>query len=173
MKSDFFRTAKTSEDGSTAAANGPMRSAWKSVFIRVHPWLQMSRSGQAATNQKLPKDLARSGWLVSPRPDTKPPMIICWLLLACIGMVLLVKVMSTNNPINQVLEFPLVSIISIALFFSWRAYLRKGDNRQRVQAWLKSDRRSRRVFGIVMVILSFAVFGHMIVDIGQWLFGWK
>jgi uncharacterized membrane protein (GlpM family) len=38
---------------------------------------------------------------------------------------------------------------------------------------LRSKTRSRRVFAIVMLILSFAVIGHMIVDIGQQFFGWK
>jgi len=62
---------------------------------------------------------------------------------------------------------------STSLLCLWRAYLSRGDNRQRAQAWFRSDRRSRRVFAVVMFILSLAVVGHMIVDIGQQFFGWK
>ncbi len=74
---------------------------------------------------------------------------------------------------HDIVELIVISCVSVGYLFAWRAYLNKGDNRQRAQAWLGSDRSSRRVFRIVMGVLGFAVVGHMIVDIGQWLFGWK
>jgi nicotinamide riboside transporter PnuC len=91
-------------------------------------------------------------------------MIVFFLVLFGVSIYELVVAGLGGNPIKIGALF---FCTSTSLLFAWRAYLSTGDNRQRAQNWLRSDGRSKRVFRIVMVILSFAVFGHIIVDIGQ------
>ena len=97
-------------------------------------------------------------------------MFYFWFILLGASIYELVRAELRDNTIILGLS---LCCASTSLLFLWRAYLSRGDNRQRAQTWLRSETRSRRVFAIVMFILSFAVVGHMIVDIGQQFFGWK
>jgi hypothetical protein len=97
-------------------------------------------------------------------------MFYFWFLLLAASIYELVSAEMRDNLIILGLS---LCCASASLLFTWRAYLSLGVNRQRAQAWLRSETRSRILFGIVMMILSFAVVGHMIVDIGQQFFGWK
>jgi hypothetical protein len=74
---------------------------------------------------------------------------------------------------TELKTFPIVLCVALGLRVYWHLYLNKGDNRQKAQGWLKSGRRSTKVFWAIMAILALAAFGQIIVDICQSFFGWK
>jgi hypothetical protein len=74
---------------------------------------------------------------------------------------------------NPIIEGALLFCMSMSLLLTWGAYLKSGNNLQRMGLWLKSDSHSRRAFRIIMVVLNLAVVGRIIVDVYQLTFGLK